>query len=322
MASSRTTLHRAADRPEVTEFAGMLTGCSAMRETFELVRKVAQTDANVLLRGETGTGKELVARAIHAHSGRAEQPFLAVNCATFQADLLASELFGHVRGAFTGAVADRRGLFARADGGSLLLDEIAELDLDLQARLLRVLQEKTFVPVGGTEAVRVDLRLLAATHRALRSEVEAGRFRADLMYRVRVVPIFLPPLRERPGDILALAWHFIDVMNATHVRQIDAMDDDARDALMAHDWPGIVRELRNLFEYTYAVGEGPVLRLADLTPELRGERPPGPPRTARELEREQILDALRATQGRKTEAAAALGISRSTLWRRMREHGL
>lgn len=315
-------VHRSVDRPAVTLFGGMVTGCDTMREVFALVRRVAETDTNVLIRGETGTGKELVAKAIHEHSPRSAEPFLGVNCATFQRDLLASELFGHVRGAFTGAVADRQGLFARADGGSLLLDEIAELDFDLQARLLRILQEHTFVPVGGTQAVRVDLRLLAATHKALRAEVEAGRFRADLMYRVRVVPIFLPALRERPGDVMALAWHFIDRLNERGRRRVDRVDHHVRDALMSYDWPGNVRELHNVLEYAYAVGEGPTLRLSELTPELRGEPPPGAPKTAKSLEREQLLEALRATHGKKGAAAEQLGISRSTLWRRMREHGL
>ena len=302
----------------------MVTVSDAMKELFELITRVAATDASVLIRGETGTGKELVARALHDLSPRAHRAFRAINCATLTPDLLASELFGHVRGAFTGAVRDRKGLFELADGGTLFLDEVAEIPPDIQARLLRVLQEKTFVPVGGTDPKRVDVRILAATHRALRREVEQGRFRADLMYRIRVVPLFLPPLRDREGDVEALAWHFIEQLGAQGPRVITAMADDARAALLAHDWPGNVRELRNAIEYAFAVGSGPALELRELPPELRGEPPPDSPFdrhgvTATDLERERIVDALRRAAGRKGEAAEILGISRSTLWRKMRE---
>jgi two-component system response regulator AtoC len=295
-----------------------------MKEVFELVTRVARTDASVLIRGETGTGKELVARALHDLSARRKAPFRAVNCATLTPELLASELFGHVRGAFTGAVAERKGLFALADGGTLFLDEVAEIDLDLQARLLRVLQEKTFVPMGGTTPVQVDVRILAATHKALRREVEAGRFRGDLMYRIRVVPLFMPPLRERTGDVEALSWHFIDEFNRQGLREVTAIADPALDAMLAHGWPGNVRELRNVIEYAFAVGQGPVLTVDQLPPELRGEPPPGerPLRDPREAERRAILKALEQAGGRKGEAAKLLGISRSTLWRRMREHRL
>ena len=302
----------------------MVTVSPDMKQVFELVTRVARTDASVLIRGETGTGKELVARALHDLSARARAPFRAVNCATLTPELLASELFGHVRGAFTGAVAERKGLFALADGGSLLLDEVAEIDLDLQARLLRVLQDKTFIPVGGTTPIQVDIRILAATHKALRREVEAGRFRGDLMYRIRVVPLFIPPLRERVGDAEALSWHFIDEFNRQGLREVTAIADPALEAMLAHNWPGNVRELRNVVEYAFAVGQGPVLTLDQLPPELRGEPPPGERATPdpRELERRRLAEALERTGGRKGEAAKLLGISRSTLWRRMREHRL
>ncbi|HJL28029.1 MAG TPA: sigma 54-interacting transcriptional regulator [Polyangiaceae bacterium LLY-WYZ-15_(1-7)] len=306
----------------MTEFAGMITTSPEMVAFFETVRRVAKTDVSALIRGETGTGKEMVAKAIHTLSVRSGRPFLGVNCATFTLELLASELFGHVRGAFTGAVKDRAGLFARADGGTLFLDEIAEIDPGIQAQLLRVLQEKTFVPVGGTDPIRVDVRVLAATHKALRTEVERGRFRADLMYRIRVVPLFLPPLRDRLGDVEALAWHFVDELNERGLRRVDAIEEAVFEAMLAHDWPGNVRELRNVVEHAFAVGEGPVLRVGELTPELRGEPPPSPHKTARDLERERLLEALRETGGRKGEAAKLLGISRSTLWRKCREHQL
>ena len=317
---SRNVVHRPS--ANVQSFHGIITASPQMLEVFSLVERVARTDSTVLIRGATGTGKELVARAIQQLSARREQPFRAVNCATFTPDLLASELFGHVRGAFTGAVRERRGLFELADGGTVFLDEVAEMPLDIQARLLRVLQERTFVPVGGTDAVRVDVRLLSATNKALRREVEAGRFREDLMYRIRVVPIFLPRLAERDGDVEALAWHFIDQLNERGQRHIDAVARDAMEAMLSYPWPGNVRELHNVIEYAFAVGEGPVLGLGDLTPELRGEPPPGDPELVTDVERRRIQDALDRAGGRKGAAAELLGISRSTLWRKLREHHL
>ncbi|MCO4768983.1 MAG: sigma 54-interacting transcriptional regulator [Deltaproteobacteria bacterium] len=310
---------------ETNDFGGMISVAPQMTRLFELVRRVARTDASVLVRGETGTGKEMVAKAVHDLSPRADKPFRAINCATLTPELLASELFGHVKGAFTGAVKDRRGLFRLADGGTLFLDEIAEIPLDLQARLLRVLQEQKFVPLGGTEPVQVDVRLVSATHRSLRAEVEAGRFREDLMYRIRVVPLFLPPLRERDGDIEALTRHFIAEFNDQGFRHVEQVSDEATRALLRHRWPGNVRELSNVLEYAFAVGEGPELGLDDLTPELRGEGPPPAldrEMTVVELERQRIIDALREARGRKSEAAQLLGMSRSTLWRKLREHKL
>ncbi|WP_428265721.1 sigma-54 interaction domain-containing protein [Haliangium sp.] len=306
--------------PEVTDFHGIITVAPEMQKLFRLLERVARTDSTILIRGQTGTGKELVARAIHALSGRARGPFRALNCATLTPELLASELFGHVRGAFTGAFKDRTGLFALADGGTVFLDEIAELPLELQARLLRVLQERNFVPVGGTEPVQVDIRLLSATNKALRQEVKQRRFREDLMYRVRVVPLFLPPLCERTGDVAALAWHFIEAFNRTNEREIDEIDRPAMEALLAYPWPGNVRELRNVIEYAFAVGEGPVLTLDQLTPELRGEPPEDEPLSEDDGERRRIHEALRATGGQKARAAELLGMSRSTLWRKLREH--
>ncbi len=306
-------------------FHGMLSSSAQMARLYELIRRIARTDASVLVRGETGTGKELVARAIHDLSPRSKKPFRAVNCATFTPELLASELFGHVKGAFTGAVKDRRGLFRLADGGTLFLDEIAEIPLEIQARLLRVVQEQRFVPLGGSEPVSVNVRVVSATHRALRREVEAGRFREDLMYRIRVVPLFLPPLRDRTGDIETLAAHFIDAFNEQGFRRVERISDDARAALLSHRWPGNVRELRNVIEYAFAVGEGPELAVGELPPELRGEAPPsaGPRElTVDEIEKQRIADALRVSRGKKGDAAELLGMSRTTLWRKLREHGL
>lgn len=310
---------------EAMNFHGIISASPVMRDLFGLIERVARTDSSVLIRGETGTGKELVARAIHAMSHRNKGNFLAINCATLTPELLASELFGHVRGAFTGAVRDKKGLFEMADKGTIFLDEIAELPLDLQARLLRVLQERNFVPVGGGEPINVDVRVLSATNKALREEVEQGRFREDLMYRVRVVPIFLPPLMERSGDIELLTWHFIDEFNARGMREVTDVESTVMEAMLSYHWPGNVRELRNVLEYAFAVGEGPVLSFDELTPELRGEAPISRRATAlteSDLERRRLLEALNQARGRKQEAAEILGVSRTTLWRKLKEHGI
>ncbi len=311
-------------RPDLhpIDFHGMLSVAPQMQVLFEQLRRVARTEASVLLRGETGTGKELAAQAIHALSHRAQHSFKAVNCATLTPDLAASTLFGHLRGAFTGAVSDRRGLLAVADGGSVFLDEVAELGLDIQARLLRVLQERSFVPVGGTEPKHVDIRLITATHASLREAVELRRFREDLMYRIRVVPIFIPPLVERTGDVEALTWAFIDRFNEQGPRRIEAIADDVYEMILGYPWPGNVRELRNVIEYAFALGEGPVLHASEVPPELRGELPPNAKKAARnpdEEEGQRIREALRLAGGQKSQAAELLGISRTTLWRRMRE---
>jgi len=313
------------------EFFGIFSVAPQMFDFFERLPRVARSDASVLIRGETGTGKELVARAVHTLSARSKGSFQALNCATLTADLLASELFGHVRGAFTGAIRDRPGLFRQAHHGSIFLDEIAEMPLEIQARLLRVLQERSFIPLGGTDTVDVDVRVISATHRSLREESRQHRFREDLMYRVRVVPLFLPPLAERTGDVEALTWHFCDLFAAQGQRRIERIERSVLDALLAYPWPGNVRELRNAIEYACAIGEGPDYVLDDLTPELRGEPPPrvlalGPTASAaaekEASERARMLDALRRAGGRKGEAARLLGIDRSTLWRKLREHKL
>jgi two-component system response regulator AtoC len=310
-------------RTPVSSFHGIYSAAPEMRPVFRLIERVGRTDCTVLVRGETGSGKELIARAIHELSPRARGPFLALNCATLSPTLLESELFGHRRGAFTGAVSDHDGVLRRADGGTLLLDEVAEIPLQLQARLLRVLEDRTFVPVGGTKPIRVDVRLVSATHRALRREVAEGRFRDDLRYRLRVVPVYLPPLRARSGDVEALLWHFIDRFNQQGWRRVDGVSARAMGACLGYAWPGNVRELRNVVEHAFIVGEGPVLELADLPPELRGEPPPEDgPASLRTLEREAILAALAKHRGRRGRTAQDLGMSRSTLWRKVRELGI
>ncbi|MBK9266224.1 MAG: sigma 54-interacting transcriptional regulator [Polyangiaceae bacterium] len=327
----------AAEHPDApVEICGVLTRDKNMKKLLGDVRKVARTNASVLVRGETGSGKELIARAVHTLSPRSKGPLRTLNCAALPPALLESELFGHVRGAFTGAVRDQKGHVELAHGGTLFLDEVAELPLELQAKLLRVLQEKVVVPVGGRDPIDVDVRFVAATHRALRKEVSAGRFRADLMFRLRVVPLFLPPLRKRRGDISLLAWRFIERMNASGDRHVARLSPGAIHALETYDWPGNVRELMNAIEYAFVMGDGPIVTEADLPPEVRGERldfaddpvddvdVEAEATPARELgpEERKILAALREARGNRQEAAALLGYSRITLWRKLKAMGL
>jgi len=313
-----------ADGDGAEVFHGLWTRDAKLRRVFRIVEKVARTESSVLVRGESGTGKEHIAHALHALSPRGKGPFRAINCAALPPSLLESELFGHVRGAFTGAVRDSPGHFRLAHGGSLFLDEVAELPLDLQAKMLRVLETRTVIPVGGRAPVPVDVRVIAATHRALRREVEAGRFRADLMYRLRVVPIFLPTLRERRGDILPLARRFLDEHQQRGTRRVERIAPEARRLLEAHAWAGNVRELRNVMEYAYVIGEGPVLRETDLPPEFsEARRAPAdePAPTAATLDARTVREALTRAGGNRSEAARLLGVSRVTLWRRLRALG-
>lgn len=307
---------------EIKNFQGMISSAPAMFQFFEMLKKAANTDAPVLIRGESGTGKELAARAIHTLSRRAQGPFHALNCATLTRELAISELFGHVKGAFTGASQNRKGLFEVSHKGSLFLDEIVEIPLDVQPRLLRVLQEHTFTALGSTTPKAVDVRLISATHESMRQVVEDQRFRADLMYRVRVIPLFLPPLRDRGQDIPMLAHRFLDQLNQQSPRQVQRIQPKALEALLNYAWPGNIRELRNIMEYAHVMGEGPEVTLHDLTPELRGESPPGTEDNIKLRERRRILEALDACSGSKHEAAEKLGMSRATLWRKMREYNL
>ena len=309
---------------KLTIFQDIVTVAPCMLEFFQLIERVARTDTSLLIRGETGTGKELAARAVHNLSPRSKGVWQAVNCATLGSDLLASELFGHVKGAFTGAISDKKGLFEQANKGTLFLDEIGEMSIDVQARLLRVLQERVFTPVGATQTRTTDVRVISATHRALREEVEEGRFREDLMYRLRVVKLFLPPLRDRKGDVEALTWRFIEEFNQQDFRKVTGIAQNAYEALIAYHWPGNIRELRNAMEGAFAIGVGETLLLDDLPPELRGEedsrgRTGG---TGGMSERQQIELALKQSNGKKGKAAELIGMSRSTLWRKMREYQL
>ena len=313
--------------PESQNFQGILSRSPAMRNVFQIVSNAAETAATVLVRGESGAGKELVARAIHNLSARRSAPFLAINCAALSSNLLESELFGHVRGAFTGAIKDHSGLFQRAHGGTLFLDEVAELPLDLQAKLLRVIQERNYIPVGGDRSIEVDVRLVAATHRSLREEVKSGRFREDLMYRLRVVPIFIPPLRERREDISLLIWHFINQHNAANFRKIEKIEPEAMRVLLDYAWPGNIRELHNVVEYAFAVGRGTTLRLFELPSEFREPRADNHqirqtvPLSAEE-EAASIRQALEQSKGMVTAAARMVGMSRATFWRKRKLYGL
>lgn len=309
-------------------FHGIISRSPAMRPVFQLVQNAAKTEATVLVRGESGSGKELVAHAIHDLSMRRDAPFLAINCAALSDTLLESELFGHVRGAFTGAIRDHSGLFERANGGTLFLDEVAEIPLPLQAKLLRVIQERNYIPVGATQSVDVDVRLVAATHRSLREEVKSGSFREDLMYRLRVVPIFIPPLRDRREDISVLLWHFIQHHNQHGLRQIDKIDPQAMRVLLDYSWPGNIRELQNVVEYSFAVGNGGVLRITELPPEFREikrgavAKPEIMTVMSPDQEAYAISDALVQNHGKVGAAANSLGMSRATFWRKRKKYGV
>ncbi|MBX3125776.1 MAG: sigma-54-dependent Fis family transcriptional regulator [Polyangiaceae bacterium] len=313
------------------QFHGMWTRSASMKHVFHVIEQVAADDVTVLVRGETGSGKELVARALHALSRRSGGPFRALNCAALPGNLLESELFGHLRGAFTGAVKDTPGHIQLAHRGTLFLDEIAEMPLDLQAKLLRVVETRSVIPVGAREPIPVDVRFVSATHRSLRAEVEAGRFRADLMYRLRVIPIFLPPLRERREDITLIANQLIAQGSEGARRRIERIAPAAEAVLTRYDWPGNVRELRNVLSYASAIGKGPILLPSDLPWELSEpkleERGEGSERFALrsgELDAEgrRILEVLERAGGSKNRAAKILGMSRVTLWRRLKALGL
>lgn len=311
---------------DTVNFHGIVSRDPAMLLAFQTIRNVAETDATVLVRGESGTGKELVARAVHEESHRADGPFVAVNCAALTPSLLESELFGHVKGAFTGAAKDRAGLFQQADSGTLFLDEVAELSMEVQAKLLRALEQREVVPVGATRPRSVNVRVVAATHRALRKEAKAGRFREDLMYRLRVVPLFIPALRDRPTDVAVLFRHFVALGNKRGPRRVEAVAPEVMRSLLHHGWPGNVRELRNVIEYAFAVGRSDTIELEELPPEFREDPASGSPSVLRgpdsDQERKAIAEALAASGGHIGRAAQRLGVSRPTLWRKRKKHGI
>ncbi|MBU1070086.1 sigma-54 dependent transcriptional regulator [Myxococcota bacterium] len=306
----------------------MMVGHSpAFRHLQDLIRQVASSEATVLLRGESGTGKELAARAIHRLSARSGLPFVAVNCAALPESIIESELFGYVKGAFTGASGDRPGRFRQADTGTLFLDEIGDLAPHLQIKLLRVLQEGEIEPVGADRPVQVNVRLLAATHRNLEEAVASGRFRSDLYYRLNVISITLPPLRERTDDIALLAAHFMEQFNRKNNKSFLGITQQALDVLTSHHWPGNVRELENVIERAVVLGRGEFISLENLPPELTAITPSGGSITLpigvpmEEIERTMIRETLRFTGGNKQDAARLLGIATRTIYRRLADEG-
>jgi two-component system response regulator HydG len=306
----------------------MLGASAAMRRVLTVVRRVAPSEASVVVRGETGTGKELVARAIHRRSTRAEGPFVAVNCASMQASLLESELFGHARGAFTDAREDKRGLFLSASGGTLFLDEIGELPFEVQPKLLRALQERTVRPLGSNKEIPFDARVVSATNRVLEDEVFERRFREDLYYRLNVVQIDVPALRERVADVPILAQHFLDRFAKQQGRQPCTLAAEAIDALVAYPWPGNVREVENAMERAVALCGTSEIRATDLPAKIREHRPSTFDLAADHeqdivslelVQRRYLTRVLSVLSGNKTRTAQALGIDRRTLYRKLAE---
>ena len=293
----------------------VIGSCDAIQAVFEVINKVAPRDASVLIGGENGTGKELVARAIHSRSARRDKPFVAVNCAAIPPHLVESELFGHVKGAFTGATDSTEGKFDLADGGTLFLDEIGDMPLDMQVKILRALQERCFYRVGGKDEIKVDIRVLAATNVDLQKSIEEGTFREDLFFRLAVVTIVVPPLRDRGDDILEIADHFLGA-GAT-------LTKPAKDCLLSYHWPGNVRELRNVLEQAVILGDGKRIAPSDLPPHVRKK---GAGRMAfllkplSEVERQYIQRVLEETEGNKAKAATLLGISRETLYQKLKQY--
>jgi DNA-binding NtrC family response regulator len=313
-----------------------------MIELQQIIGKVADAPSTVLIQGESGTGKELVATALHEKSSRRDRPFIKINCAAIPRELVEAELFGFEKGAFTGAVQSKPGRFELADGGTLFLDEIGEIPLEMQVKLLRAIQESEFERVGGVKTTRVEVRLIAATSRDLTREIAAGRFREDLYYRLNVVPVHLPPLRERREDIPLLVAHFVQKYNARLKKNVERLEDDALAALSGYSWPGNIRELENVLERTILFAERPVIRAADLPPSLRN-RPsmpddaapsasglpstPGPLKEivkeqVQAIERDLIVRGLEVTNGNVTRTAKLLKISRKSLQMKMKEFGL
>jgi DNA-binding NtrC family response regulator len=301
---------------------------TAMQEVFETVKRIAPAMANVLIIGESGSGKELVARAIHNSGPRKGKPFIPVNCTAIPEQLLESELFGHVKGSFTGAIADKKGLFEEANGGTIFLDEIGDLNLTLQAKLLRVIQDRQIRPVGDSQLKQVDVRILAATHRDLKTMVAEGKFREDLFYRLNVLPVRVPPLRERPGDIPLLVESFISRFSAQNNSKVSGVTPAAMTALMAHPWPGNVRELENIIERAVVLATNELIDEKDIMgsalvqakqniDQLFSDTP-----TLEQIEERYIKLVLGQTHNQKDKAAKILGINRRTLYRKERVYGL
>ncbi len=312
-------------------FEGIIGHSAPMQRVFDILRQVSSTHATVLILGESGTGKELVARAIHTNSPRKEKPFVAINCAALSQSLIESELFGHLKGAFTGATSAKDGVIVYADGGTLFLDEVGDMPLETQAKLLRVLETREVQPVGGAATRKVDIRLVAATNHDLREEVKKGAFREDLLFRLQVVAIELPPLRQRPGDVPMLIDHFLHELAEEHGRTVRGITPEARALLVRYDWPGNVRELRNAIENMVLLSRSEVLGIEDVPEHVKqatgaGRGPEGTlelaGRSLAELERAAIQANLELVGGNRQKAARLLGIGERTLYRKIKEYGL
>ncbi|MFC1895250.1 sigma-54-dependent transcriptional regulator [Thermodesulfobacteriota bacterium] len=313
---------------EVRQIPHILGKSESINSVLETIRQISSSDTNVLILGESGTGKELAAKAIHSLSPRSEKRFVAFNCGSFTDELMANELFGHEKGAFTGATNEKVGLLQAADGGTVFLDEIGDMPPSMQVRLLRVIQEKNLLRVGGVDPIPVDVRFIAATHRALQEDVQEGRFRQDLYYRLNVIAIHLPPLTDRDGDIPLLAQHFLSQKNAAMKKNVCGIDREAMELLCEYSWPGNVRELENVIERAVALENGPVIRADDLPEyisqlsiETYRRRASGIP-TLEEQEKNYIRWVLEKYEGNKTKAAKMMGVDRVTLWRKMKRYGL
>jgi len=312
------------------DFSNIIGRSEAMADLFETISLVAPSDATVLIRGESGTGKELVANAIHENSPRKDRPFIKVNCAALPETLLESELFGHEKGAFTGANARKKGRFALAHTGTIFLDEIAEMSAATQAKMLRVLQEQEFEPLGGTRSEKVDIRVIAATNRNIESDIEKGTFREDLYYRLNVVAVELPPLRDRKGDILLLAVFFLKKYTEKNRKMIKGFTPRTADLLMRHSWPGNIRELENTVERAVILSRGDMITPGQLPEGIRGDDDGETPGTAehsgdqslKDLEDRMIVRTLEETGGNRTRTAEILGISRRTLQLKLKKLGI
>ena len=298
-----------------------------MLDVYDLVQKVAPTDSTVLITGETGTGKELIAKAIHFNSHRTNKPFLAVDCSSLVETLFESELFGHVKGSFTGAIATKHGSFELANGGSFFFDEIGNISLNIQAKILRAIQEREIKRVGATETIKVDVRVIAATNTNLRQAVEDGTFREDLFYRISVIPIHLPPLRERKEDIIPLANHFLEKYNQRRVKALKGFNSRVKEIFLNYSWQGNVRELENVVERAVVIEDAHEITVASLPPHIKGvesqtERVDQEIKNLGQLEKEHIIKTLKATDGNRSKTARLLGIDRKTLYDKIKRYGI
>ncbi len=305
------------------DYHGIIGSSAPMRKVIQLVDKAAQSDAPVMIYGESGTGKELVAEAIHERGVRRDGPFVRLNCAALNASLLESELFGHIKGAFTGAYRHRQGRFEAADGGDIFLDEIGDISESVQVKLLRVLENKQVERVGDHRPIRVDVRIISATNKNIADLITMKQFREDLFFRINVIPIQLPPLRERREDIPLLVQHFILRLRRSTGKPIGGLTPAALQQFMDYAWPGNIRELKSALEFAFVVAEGGKLEIDHLPPQLGGgSRSCGPPAVETPTEKAALIDALRRANGNQTKAARLLGVNRVTVWNRMRKHGV